>query len=162
MEKVGFSGYVKLHRKLTAWPLYRDGNTVRVFLHLLLTVAHTDVELEDGTVLRPGQAAVTQEKLAKELGLSRKQIRLTLEKLAGAKSVDIERAKGYSLVTVANWEIYQGGRKNRANKRATKRALEQEYIKNNTPYSPPKGPSRYRMEVDPETGDEVAVKYYEQ
>ena len=46
------SGWVKIHRQITEWEWYRDANTFRVFMHLLLSANYEDKRWRNIDVLR--------------------------------------------------------------------------------------------------------------
>lgn len=51
-------GYIKIWRSLLDWEWYDDANTLRVFLHLLLTANHEDGEWH-GMIIRRGQVVTS-------------------------------------------------------------------------------------------------------
>lgn len=101
------NGFIKLHRKLVAWGWYQDYVVKDVFLHLLLTASFRDMPWRD-TVLKKGQVVIGTQKLADELGFSRQQVRTALGKLKSTNEITIESTNKYSVVTIVNWEDYQG------------------------------------------------------
>ncbi len=98
-------GWIKLHRKLTKWEWYQDGNTTRLFLHLLLMANHQDGRWQ-GIEVKRGQHITGRKRLAKDLKLSEKKIRTSLNKLKTANEVTIESTSMYSIVTITNYNTY--------------------------------------------------------
>lgn len=101
------TGWIKLHRGLLDWEWYHDPNTFRVFMHLLLTANFDDNEYM-GVKLKRGQCIVSVSKLAEELRLTIRQARTALEHLKTTSEVTIETTNKFSIVTIANYEKYQG------------------------------------------------------
>jgi len=58
--------------------------------------------------LQPGQFIFGRKKAAEETGLSEKQIRLCMNILKFRSSVAIKTASKFSIVSIVNWEAYQG------------------------------------------------------
>ena len=100
------SGFVKLYRKLIDWDWYADPNTIRLFLHLLLT-ANYEPQRWQGMVIQPGQLLTGRIKLAQELGLTERKIRTSLKKLKTTGEIAIKTTNCYSIVTICKWEDYQ-------------------------------------------------------
>lgn len=105
-------GWVKLHRQITDWEWYTDGNTFRVFLHLLLNANHKDGR-HKGIVVKRGQILTGRKVLASALGLSERQIRTALSKLKTTGEIDQQKAnkttKSGSIITLCNYDSYQDG-----------------------------------------------------
>jgi hypothetical protein len=99
-------GWIKLHRKLVEWEWYDDTNTFRLFLHLLLKANHKQKKYK-GTVIQEGQLVTGQDVLAKELKMTRRQIRTSLNKLKMTNEVTIKTSSKGSLIQVVNWSRYQ-------------------------------------------------------
>lgn len=104
------NGYVKLHRKLTKWGWYKNANTARLFIHLLLTANYESRGFENITVGR-GQRIISYEVLAEELGLSVQNIRTALEHLKSTGEVTVSSHAKFSVATVNNYSLYQQGNK---------------------------------------------------
>ena len=102
-------GYIKIYRSFKDWEWYGNANTTRLFLHILLTVNYKDVMVGDLLVKR-GQGLYTTKGLAEELGMSEKMVRTSLEHLKRAENLAITRRSKNSLITVLNYEWYQGER----------------------------------------------------
>jgi hypothetical protein len=113
-------GYIKLFRKLTEWEWYDDANTFRVFIHLLLN-ASFEANSWQGIALQPGQLITGRKRLAKELKLSERQIRTSLNRLKSTNEIAIKTTNKFSVVTICKWEDYQSeGEAKRPAKRPAK------------------------------------------
>lgn len=101
------AGWLKLYRKLLNWEWYHDNNVKVLFLHLLLTAKYEQTQWK-GITVRRGQLLTTMKALSYELGLSVKQLRTAIRKLSSSGDVSIETHSRYSIITVTNFESYQG------------------------------------------------------
>lgn len=99
-------GWIKLHRKTLNWEWYDDTNTFRLFLHLLLKANHKARNYR-GTMIQEGQLVTGQDVLAKELKMTRRQIRTSLNKLKMTNEVTIKTSSKGSLIQIVNWKKHQ-------------------------------------------------------
>lgn len=100
------NGYIKLHRKIINWGWYKNVNTFRVFLHLLLTANYEDKELR-GRIIKRGQRMISVAKLADELQLTIQQTKTTLKNLQSTNDITIETTPNYSIISIKNYNLYQ-------------------------------------------------------
>ena len=142
------SGYIKLHRKITSWGWYTDTNTKVVFLHLLLTATWTGGEYK-GHKLNPGDVVIGRKALAAQTGLTEQQIRTSLQKLEQTGEITKKATNRFTVVSIANWGLYQLEEENITNNQPT----DNQQITNKQPHykkvrkkerknTPPKPPSR--------------------
>lgn len=107
-------GFITVYRKILDWEWYDDIPTYRLFTHLLYTVNWKEGEWH-GIAIHRGQRIVSIQKLADETSLSVQQVRTALSHLemTGEVRRDVLSIKSgtstnrVSLVTVANYEVYQ-------------------------------------------------------
>ena len=71
-------GYIQLYRSILDWEWYHDMTTKSVFLHLLLT-ANYEPQKWRGMVVERGQRVFSRVRLAQELKISEKSLRVALE-----------------------------------------------------------------------------------
>lgn len=90
------------------WGWYRDGNTCRLFLHMILKANYKDGEYQGMTIPR-GAFVSSYPELAQEIGLSVKNIRTALEHLKKTGEVAVSRHSKFSVFTVKNYSVYQSG-----------------------------------------------------
>lgn len=100
------SGWVKLHRRLLDWEWYDDHNTLRLFVHLLLTCNY-EPDTWRGKTIGIGQRIIGRKKLANEAGFSEQQIRTSLRNLQSTNDITIKSTNEYSLITIVKWIDYQ-------------------------------------------------------
>ncbi len=101
------NGYIKLYRALLDWEWYDDVNTKTVFLHLLLTANWKPAKWH-GVDVGAGQRIISIQGLADETGLTFQQIRTVLNRLESTGEITRRTTKKYTLVTIENYEKYQG------------------------------------------------------
>lgn len=113
------TGYVKISRKLTQWSWYKDLNTCKLFLHMILKANWKDGEYQ-GVETPRGTFASSYTELAQETGLSVKNVRTALKHLENTGEVAVNRQAKFSIFTVKNYDVYQtGGRQVAENRQAT-------------------------------------------
>lgn len=100
-------GYIKLFRSMTNWEWYQDANTTRVFLHLLLNANWEDSRYRGYEIPR-GSVVTGLHSLSESLGISIKSVRTALKHLKSTGEVTIKTTNRFSIVTIANWEKFQG------------------------------------------------------
>lgn len=98
--------WFKLYRSLADWEYYKDGNTVRVFLDLMIRAELKPREYKGVTIDR-GQVVTTLDEIGARLGLSKKQVRGTLEDLQRARSVALKRYPRFLVISIVSWDKYQ-------------------------------------------------------
>ena len=133
------SGYVKLHRNILYWEWYSDLPVRVLFLHCLLKVNHKAKKWM-GRTIQSGQFATSLNHLSKETALSQQQCRTALLKLKSTGELTIRATSRYSIITVNNWDKWQGEQQTKqhsSNKQSTttkecKEYKEYNYIKNNS------------------------------
>lgn len=99
-------GFVKIHRSIVDWEWYGDPSTRSVFLHLLFTANWKPSRLKNLDIA-PGQCVTSIPSLAKDLGLSEKNVRTALSHLKATGEVADQAAGWCRLVTIVKWEFYQ-------------------------------------------------------
>lgn len=100
------NGFISLDRKITKWEWYDDINTMRLFLHLLLTVNWEDGRWH-GVEVKRGQRITSLGKLSKELKLSIQNVRTSLSHLKLTGEITDIQQSNYRLITVTKYNEYQ-------------------------------------------------------
>lgn len=112
------NGFIKLHRKILKWEWYDEPNTMRVFLHLLLTVnLHADTW--HGIEIPRGSRISSYAKLAKELHLTNRQIRTALSHLETTGEVTRQTYPNYTVFSIAKYDEYQTARQGKRSQNDT-------------------------------------------
>jgi hypothetical protein len=100
------NGYIKLHRSIMDWGWYRDGNTARVFLHLLLS-ANWEPSDFLGQWIGRGQAVFGIKAMAAATGLSVQNIRTALAHLKSTGEITVRPTRNFSIATIEKYCVYQ-------------------------------------------------------
>lgn len=100
------NGYIKIHRKMKDWGWYKDPNTFRVFIHLLLSASYKEEDYR-GHHIMPGQVVCGRKQLAKELGVGEQTIRTALNHLISTNEITIKVTNKFSIITIRKWGKYQ-------------------------------------------------------
>lgn len=111
-------GWIKLSRKITKWRWYKDGNTFRLFMHLILTANHEDCDFETITIHR-GQRVASRRTLSQETGLSEREIRTAISHLISTGELTSESRSKYTIFTINNYNSYQITTSNQTSERPT-------------------------------------------
>lgn len=101
-------GYVKIHRKILEWSWYRDINTCRLFIHMLLKANWKEAGFRDTTVPR-GSFVSSLDKLSEETMLTKREIRTAISHLKSTGEVTVKTTNRYSIFSIKNYELYQCG-----------------------------------------------------
>lgn len=98
--------WIKLDRGILGWEWYKDANTMRVFIHLLLK-ANVKGKMFKGCLVKRGQIAVSEQTLAAELHLSRQKVRTAMDHLVHTGELSSTAHGTFTLVTINNYDRYQ-------------------------------------------------------
>ena len=101
-----FAGYIKIHRQLLEWEWYGDTNTMRVFLHLLLS-ANWKNGMFKGVEIPRGNLVTSLSKLSQALRLTERQIRTAIEHLKKSGTIAVTTYSKFSVIEVLNYDLYQ-------------------------------------------------------
>lgn len=100
-------GFIKLYRKIDDWGWYKNANTFRVFLHLLLNANHEERVFEGVTIHR-GELASSYESIAKKLGVTPRQVRTAIIHLKMSGEVSTILHRNFQVIILKNYSKYQG------------------------------------------------------
>jgi hypothetical protein len=108
----GFSGaymlgWIKAHRKMMEWTWYKESDTKSLFLHLLLIANHKETRWMGVTVHR-GQCITGLNSLSYDTGISKQSVRTGIRRLISTHEITIKPTQRFSIVTICNYDIYQG------------------------------------------------------
>lgn len=113
------NGFIKLYRSLLKWEWYGDVNTTATFIHMLLKANFEDVKWR-GIVIKRGSFVSSISKMAKEIGISPKQVRVAISHLEMTNEVAKQSTRNYTVFTVNNYNKFQERANPRADKGQTK------------------------------------------
>lgn len=98
--------FVKVDRNILQWRWYQDANTVRVFIHLILMANVKDHDFEKITVHR-GELVTSLASLSKQLKMSVRSVRTSLEHLKSTGEVTSRNYPHYQVISIAEYDRYQ-------------------------------------------------------
>lgn len=101
-------GFVAFPRGLTEWEWYTEPNTARLFFHLLLTANWQEKQWQ-GITIHPGELVTSQSQLAKQLGLSVRNVRTALEHLQVTGYLTVKTWSKYSVISINNYTFIVAG-----------------------------------------------------
>lgn len=99
--------FIKVDRNILNWRWYTNSNTMRVFLHLLLT-ANIKKNGFMGVDIQRGQVATSYRHLATTLKLTYDEIRTAIQHLKDTGEITITRHPSFLVVTIVCYDEYQG------------------------------------------------------
>lgn len=100
------STFIKMDRNLLRWRWYQDANTMRVFLHLILTANITDHDFEKITIHR-GEVATSITSISNSLKISIQSVRTALEHLKLTGEITCRRYPHYQVISIVEYSRYQ-------------------------------------------------------
>jgi uncharacterized phage protein (TIGR02220 family) len=109
--KTTVNTYIKVYRRALDAGWLKNPFLWTFFSYCLLKASYVERCVWHGTQkvhLCPGQFIFGRKAATKEIGLSERQIRTCMAKLVEAKTIAVKSTSKYSVVTVINWEHYQG------------------------------------------------------
>jgi hypothetical protein len=104
-------GWVKLWRKILGNELLKHPKLLNLWIYCLVKASHkehTVIINQQSVLLKPGQFIFGRKAAAKEIALSEQEIRTRLNLLKRVGNLTIKSTNKYSIITVINWDRYQG------------------------------------------------------
>ena len=105
MDNFGNS-WIKLPRKFTQWRWYKDTNTVKLYIHLLLSANIRDVEFRK-KVIKRGELITTFKRLSIDNGMSVMSVRTCLERLEETGEIRCIPSSTGTLVILLDFNNFQ-------------------------------------------------------
>lgn len=164
-------GYIKLHRKLLSSAIFDNPNLLKVFMWCLLKASYQERDQVVGlqTVkLLPGQFIYGRVKAGDELRMNPSTAHRYMLRLKSFGNVDIKANNKFSVVTVANWGLYQSESKNADGKADNKWTTNEQQMdtnkkvkkeKNNTSSSPPAPKAKFEHDSNPYQGAQYLARH---
>ncbi len=121
-------GFVKLWRKTRDSRIFQSEGLLKVWIWCLLKASHIErwvsIRTGRGTIeilLKPGQFIYGRNSAAKELRMKPSTVRNRIQKLKNIENLDIQKDTHFSIITVKNWDTYQGNEKKEDSKEDNQR-----------------------------------------
>ena len=89
------------------WDWYKDVNTFKLFVHLILFANHESAGWR-GVRIERGEMVTSVASLSGATGLTVRQVRTALGHLQKTGEITIETTKLFTKITVVNYSLYQG------------------------------------------------------
>ena len=118
-QKMTTEGFIKLPRTMLEWGWLDDGNTLKVYLVLLLSANWKDAEWH-GIKLKRGQLITSYPKLAEKCSLSVQEIRTAFNHLKSTGDITVKTTSKFSIVTVNNYDVPEEATDNSTDKSIVK------------------------------------------
>lgn len=105
-EKGNGNGFIKLYRSMLDWEWWDDINTFRLFVTILMMANWKDKKWH-GKKIKRGSFWTSLDTLSKKSGLSKMQVRTSLNKLELTHEITRKVTRSGQLITVENYALYQ-------------------------------------------------------
>lgn len=128
------TGWVKLYRKLLENPLLRDSHLVQVLIYCLLRANHREKKMlwnGQEIILKPGQFITGRSQANADLGLKSVMFDRKLKVLQNMGFLNREVNNRFSIITINNWEEYQGRQDKMNSLMNNKRTTEEQQMNTN-------------------------------
>ncbi len=100
------NGYIREHRSLLDWEWFKDPFTAHLWEYLRLSANWRDAAYKGHSVKR-GQLVVSYASMAEDTGLSIQNVRTAINHLKKTGEITAKAFRGFSIVTITNYEKYQ-------------------------------------------------------
>lgn len=125
------TGFICLYRQITQWEWYKNPNTFRLFIHLLLMANYSESRFE-GEIIKRGEYVTSLPSLADQTSLSIQQARTALDHLKSTGEITDRKTNRYRVITIVNYDRYQmDNRQNNRPSTGDQQANQQQYNKDN-------------------------------
>ncbi len=100
-------GWIILSRNILDWRWFKNANTFRVFVYLLLKANYEPRDFENMTIER-GQVITSYPKISEALCITEAQARTAVNHLKSTGEITVVPTSKFSVITIKNYELYQG------------------------------------------------------
>lgn len=98
--------FIKVNRNILRWGWFKDGDTFRVFMYLLLTANYEDSYYMGHKILR-GQVVTGRKKIADDLAITEQRVRTAIKHLKSTNEITTKTTPKFTIVTVTGYDKYQ-------------------------------------------------------
>lgn len=117
MNKEG--GFIKVYRSMLKWEWHDDPITVATWVYCLARANYTTQKWH-GEIIKPGQFVTSLAHMAKDIGITKGQLRVALNHLKSTQNIAQCATQHATLITIEKWSEYQS-----AGEKATQLATQQ-------------------------------------
>ena len=115
--------WIKLYRKLLQSPIFENEKALKIWIWCLCKATHKGITQLVGQQiieLNTGQFIFGREKASEELKMTESTVYKYIKLLEKLQMISIKSNNKFSIVSIDNWEEYQGEEQQKNNKRTTK------------------------------------------
>lgn len=152
------STFIKLDRNITKWRWYKNANTMRVFIHLLIEANISPYEFENITIKR-GELATSYDKIANTLNLTNQQVRTAIQHLKSTGEITVKRYPKFQVISIVGYNYYQD--KSTVKKTVNQQSNNSQLTVNQQQLKNIKNNKEYKEEGCPSGVAPNGVEYYE-
>lgn len=128
------TGWIKLHRKLLENPLIKKPRLLQVMAYCLLKANHKETKMlwnGQEIILKPGQFITGRTQANNDLGLKSIMFDRKLKILQNIGFLNREANNRFSIITINNWEEYQGRQEEVNSQMNNKRTTDEQQMNTN-------------------------------
>ena len=100
------TSFVKIDRNMLRWGWFRDGDTFRVFMYLILTANYEDSFYMGHKILR-GQVVTGRKKIAEDLAITEQRVRTAIKHLKSTNEITTTSTPKFTIVPVTGYDKHQ-------------------------------------------------------
>lgn len=128
------TGWIKLYRKLLENPLIKEPRLLQVMAYCLLKANHKKTKMlwnGQEIILKPGQFITGRTQANNDLGLKSIMFDRKLKILQNRRFLNRETNNRFSIITITNWEEYQGRQEEVNSQMNNKRTTDEQQMNTN-------------------------------
>jgi len=126
------NGYIKVWRKLSKSFFYKDSEYVHLWVHLLMSAYYEPVEFSwngQRQTAQRGQLLTGTHQLSEQTGIERSKVVRILKVLKSEQQIEQQTNNRFSLITILNYEEYQGNNEQQNEQQVNNKRTTDEHIK---------------------------------
>ena len=100
------AGWVKVHRCMLDWRWFTDGNTLKVWIWILLK-ANIKPHGFEGITVNRGQLATSYASIASQTKMTYDQARTAISHLRSTGEITVQRMSNFLVISIVNYNSYQ-------------------------------------------------------
>lgn len=124
-------GWIKLHRALGKHPIASDPHSISVWVHLMLMANFApSKKLVNGRMMEigAGQLITSRKSLSEKTGVQESKVERILKMLESEQQITQHGASKFRVISIVNWEMYQGDEQQSEQQMNTKRTAGEQQV----------------------------------